>query len=216
MRALAWEFPNDPSLAGADRQFLLGPSILVIPVLEPGATSVNGVLPGLNDGSEKWYDWYNQTAMPVPSQANTTINAPVGHIPVFVRGGSVLPLQQPALTTRDARQTPWDMLVALDKDGEATGDLYLDDGVSVQPDATLTAKFTVQQRNLEAVISQGGWVDGNSLRNITILGAEFVGRAVKFNGRPVHRRHIHFDKAKQTLVVSGFDILAWTGNRWTL
>ncbi|KAE8397719.1 glycosyl hydrolases family 31-domain-containing protein [Aspergillus pseudonomiae] len=215
--AYTWaSFPNDPSLAGADRQFLLGPSILVIPVLEPGATSVNGVLPGLIEGSEKWYDWYNQTAVPVPSQANTTFNAPLGHIPVFVRGGSVLPLQQPALTTRDARQSPWDVLVALDRDGKATGDLYLDDGVSVQPDATLTAEFTVGGRKLEAAIGQGGWVDGNSLRNITILGVESVAGAVKFNGRPVHRRNVHFDKAKQTLVVSGFDVSAWAGERWTL
>ena len=34
MRALSWEFPNDPSLADADRQFMLGPSIMVIPVRE--------------------------------------------------------------------------------------------------------------------------------------------------------------------------------------
>ncbi|KAL4918671.1 glycosyl hydrolases family 31-domain-containing protein [Aspergillus aurantiobrunneus] len=216
MRALAWEFPNDPSLASADRQFLLGPSILVIPVLEPGATSVNGVLPGLIEGTEKWYDWYNQTAVRVPSQANTTIDAPLGHIPVFVRGGSVLALQQPALTTREARQSPWDVLVALDNDGEATGDLYLDDGVSVQPDATLTAEFTARRRKLEAVISQGGWVDGNCLRNITILGVDSVARAVRFNGRPVPRTNVHLDKAKQTLVVSGFDVSAWTGDRWTL
>ncbi|KAL2827223.1 glycosyl hydrolases family 31-domain-containing protein [Aspergillus cavernicola] len=216
MRALAWEFPNDPSLASADRQFLLGPSILVIPVLEPGATSVNGVLPGLIEGHEKWYDWYNQTAVPVPSQVNTTIDAPLGHIPVFVRGGSVLPLQQPALTTRDARQSPWDVLAALDKDGNATGDLYLDDGVSVQPNATLTAEFTVQQRKLVAVMNQGGWVDGNSLRNITILGVDSVRRAVKFNGRPVPRRNVHLDEAKHTLVVSGFDISAWAGDHWTL
>ena len=27
LRALAWEFPQDPSLAAADRQFFLGPAI---------------------------------------------------------------------------------------------------------------------------------------------------------------------------------------------
>lgn len=27
MRALAWEFPHDPSLAAADRQFFLGPAV---------------------------------------------------------------------------------------------------------------------------------------------------------------------------------------------
>lgn len=216
MRALAWEFPNDPSLAGADRQFLLGPSIMVIPVLEPGATSVNGVLPGLMEGREKWYDWYNQTAIPAPFQANTTISAPLGHIPVFVRGGSVLALQQPALTTRDARQSPWDILVSLDINGEAIGDLYLDDGVSVEPDATLTAQFTVHRRKLEASINQDGWVDSNSLRNITILGVESVTGLVKFNGRPVHHRNVHFDSVKQKLVVTGFEVCAWDGDRWAL
>ena len=57
MRALAWEFPNDPSLADADRQFFLGPSVLVTPVLEQGATSVNGVFPGLVEGTDVFYDW---------------------------------------------------------------------------------------------------------------------------------------------------------------
>jgi alpha-glucosidase len=216
MRALAWEFPNDPSLASADRQFLLGPSILVIPVLEPLAKTVDGVFPGLIENRETWYDWYNNTAMPIPSQANTTIDAPLGHIPVYVRGGSVLPLQQPALTTRDARNSPWDVLVALDKNGNAGGDLYRDDGVSVQPNATLTVQFAVQNRTLNAAVSHGGWVDGNSLQSITIWGVKNVGDAVKFNGRNVPSAHAQFDHNKHVLVVSGFNVSAWAGNHWTL
>lgn len=35
MRALAWEFPNDETLRETYNQFLLGPSILVTPVLFP-------------------------------------------------------------------------------------------------------------------------------------------------------------------------------------
>jgi alpha-glucosidase len=216
MRALAWEFPHDPSLANADRQFLLGPSILVIPVLEPGATSVNGVFPGPVEGEEIWYDWYNNTAVSVPSQANTTIDAPLGHIPVYVRGGSVLPLQQPALTTKDARKSPWDILVALDKDGSASGDLYLDDGVSVKPNATLTAEFTVQNKKLDTAITQGGWVDGSSLRNVTIWRFDRANSTVKFNGRPVPSTNVHFIQSKRTLVVSGFNVSAWAVDRWTL
>jgi alpha-glucosidase len=78
MRALAWNFPNDPSLAAADRQFFLGDSILVTPVLEQGATSVNGVFPGIMDGSEIYYDWYTQSAVAKPATANSTIEAPLG------------------------------------------------------------------------------------------------------------------------------------------
>lgn len=46
MRALAWEFPNEPYLASADRHFMLGDSLLIIPVLEPNAEAVSGVFPG--------------------------------------------------------------------------------------------------------------------------------------------------------------------------
>ena len=55
-RALAWEFPNEPMLASADRQFMLGPSLLITPVLEPLAATVNGVFPG-SSMETIWYDW---------------------------------------------------------------------------------------------------------------------------------------------------------------
>ena len=136
MRALAWEFPNDPSLADADRQFFLGPAILVTPVLEQGMTTVDGVFPRASKG-EVYYDWYRQSAVDVAPGQNVTIDAPLGHIPVYVRGGNVLPMQQAAMTTAAARKTPWSLLVALSLEGTASGSLYLDDGESLSPAQTL-------------------------------------------------------------------------------
>jgi hypothetical protein len=80
MRALAWEFPNDPSLASIDNQFLLGPAILVTPVLGQGLTSAKGVFPGVAKG-QIWYDWYNQSAITARPGENVTLPAPLGHIP---------------------------------------------------------------------------------------------------------------------------------------
>ena len=136
MRALAWEFPNDPSLANADRQFFLGPALLVTPVLTQGAMTVGGVFPGMGKG-EVYYDWYTQSAVNASAGQNVTIAAPLGHIPVYIRGGYVLPTQEPALVTRDARKNPWGLLVALSLEGTASGDLYVDDGESLVPNATL-------------------------------------------------------------------------------
>lgn len=137
LRALAWEFPDEPWLANADRQFLVGPAIMVTPVLVQGATSVDGVFPGTGDGTTVWYDWYNKTAVTDVSRGqNVTIDAPLGHIPVYIRGGHVVPTQEPALTTRDSRKNPWGVIVALDLQGSAKGTLYLDDGESVAPNAT--------------------------------------------------------------------------------
>lgn len=136
MRALAWEFPNEPWLADADRQFMLGDAILVTPVLEEGATSVDGVFPGVGSGTT-WYDWYNQTRVAgVEAGQNVTIEAPLGHIPLYLRGGSVVPMHEPGLTTAAVRASPWSLLVALGAEGEASGGLYLDDGESVDPEAT--------------------------------------------------------------------------------
>jgi alpha-glucosidase len=152
----------------------------------------------------------------MPAQANTTIPAPLGHIPVYVRGGSILPLQQAALTTRDARNSPWDILVALAKDGSATGKLYLDDGISVTPDATLHAEFKAENRKLETTIERGGWVEENSLRNVTIWGVEKTKSPIKFNGKVVPAKNVHFDGDKHTLVVSLSSASAWVGKSWSL
>lgn len=135
LRALQWEFPNDASLAGVDNQFMLGPSILVTPVLVPNVVSVNGVFPGVAQGTI-WYDWYTLQPLAVQPGENITLSAPLTHINVHVRGGSILPMQVPGNTTSTTRGNAFELLVALDGNGEARGSLYLDDGVSVAPNET--------------------------------------------------------------------------------
>jgi alpha-glucosidase len=142
MRALAWEFPNDPTLRGTYTQFLLGPSILVTPVLVPNVETVKGVFPGIGEG-ERWYDWYTLAEVDAQPQENVTLAAPLEHINVHVRGGSILALQQPKYTTKETRQTPYSLLVALDDRGEASGSLYLDDGESLVPNATRLVQVSV-------------------------------------------------------------------------
>ena len=213
MRALAWNFPNDPTLASADRQFMLGSAILVTPVLEPQATSVMGVFPGPGP----WYDWYTHSAVNATPGVNTTIAAPLGHIPVYIAGGSILPLQQPALTTRDARTTPWSVLVALDGAGTASGSLYLDDGVSVAPNATLEVEMSASANTLSAS-STGSYVDSNRLANVTILGVGEGKRSadVRFNSRAVDESAVAYNATAKTLTVSFAETMgAWSAD-WTL
>ena len=136
MRALAWEFPNDPTLASADRQFLVGDSLMITPVLAQGATTVNGVFPGAGKG-EVWYDWYNQSAISAGPGENITIDAPLGHIPVYLRGGYVLPTQEAAMTTTASRKNPWGLIAASSLEGTAKGQLYIDDGESLVQNSTL-------------------------------------------------------------------------------
>lgn len=110
--------------------------LVVTPVLDQGATTVNGVFPGVGRG-EVYYDWYTLSAVNASAGENVTIDAPLGHIPVYLRGNNVIPTQQPALVTRDARKNPWGVIAALNLEGSASGSLYVDDGASLEPNATL-------------------------------------------------------------------------------
>ncbi|KAL0264572.1 hypothetical protein SLS55_000522 [Diplodia seriata] len=219
MRALAWEFPNDPSLANLDNQFLLGPSILVTPVLSPNVTTVRGVFPGIARG-EKWYDWYTQKVIDAKPGENKTLDAPLGHINVFVRGGSVLPMQEPRLTTREARKTPWALLVALGANGTASGSLYVDDGESVRPNATRNVDFVVPAGGNKLVVSgKGAYRDGNTLANVTVLGVGSEPKAVMVNEKSVAEGKRSWDGANGVLKVTGLEEVvaggAWD-NDWTL
>lgn len=171
MRALAWEFPDEPWLRAADRQFLLGPAVMVTPVLDQGADTVGGVFPGAGKGGTVWYDWYNGSSVTggLAAAQNVTIAAPLGHVPVYVRGGYVLPLQEPGMTTYESRRNPWAVLVALDKDGCAAGELYLDDGESLEPDEV--TRVQVRFQSGRSLLSERflKLTNGNSSRRRTVL-----------------------------------------------
>ncbi|MCC7370944.1 MAG: glycoside hydrolase family 31 protein [Chloroflexi bacterium] len=85
MRPMILEHQDDPALRHADGQYLLGPSILVCPVLEQGAMSKNVYLP-----KGTWYNFWTETAyeggrwLPLPVQLEW--------LPIFVRAGTILPL----------------------------------------------------------------------------------------------------------------------------
>ncbi|KAK4193285.1 family 31 putative glycoside hydrolase [Podospora australis] len=199
MRALAWEFPNEPWLANADRQFLLGGGLMVTPCLVQGADTVNGVFPGVGDGNTVWYDWYtHKEVVGVTAGQNVTIEAPLGHIPVYLRGGYVIPTQEPAMTTADSRNNPWGLLVALDKSGAAQGKLYLDDGESLEPTAVTWVEFTATPTCLKAT-SSGNYTDTNPLRNATVLGLSQSPSKVSLNGAPLDSAHWNYDSDNAVL-----------------
>ena len=135
LRALPWEFPDDPQLKAIETQFMSGPAILVTPVLTPLATTVQGVFPGVADGTI-WYDWYTLERVEVAPGENKTLDAPLLHLPIHVRGGYIIPTQKAGNTTKTSRMNPWSLIVALDKYGTANGSLYLDDGISLVQNAT--------------------------------------------------------------------------------
>lgn len=206
LRALPWEFPNDPSLAAVETQFMSGPAILVTPVLAPLATTVQGVFPGIAEGTV-WYDWYNMKKVDVQPGENKTLEAPIEHQPIHVRGGYVVPIQKAGNTTATSRKNPWSLLVALDKSGKAAGDLFLDDGISLKPAATKNIAFTYAENVLSAKVN-GLYQDGNPLANVTIAG--FGATAphslqVSRGGIPLNSAGAKYHVENDALYITGLD-----------
>lgn len=196
----AWEFPNEPLLATVDNQFLLGPSIMVAPALGQGQTEVQAIFPGVGQGTV-WYDWYEQTAMSAQPGENVTMPAPLGHIPVFVRGGSILPQQEALYTTAESRNSSWSLLCALDADGAATGVLYVDDGVSLVQSAILLVDMTASNGSLYAS-NRGTYADSNPLANVTIMGVQSGPSTVSLNGQDLSAGW-NYNSSSKVLSVKG-------------
>jgi alpha-D-xyloside xylohydrolase len=85
MRHMALEFPNEPNAETLDDQYLLGPSLLVAPVIGDGKRSRPVYFP-----AGRWYALEGPATM-VDGPGFVQVRAPLERIPVFVREGSVIP-----------------------------------------------------------------------------------------------------------------------------
>ncbi|MGX1564571.1 glycoside hydrolase family 31 protein [Streptomyces sp. NPDC055506] len=87
VRPLWWAAPEDRTLRDCEDAFLLGDSLLVAPVLDPGADRRAVQLP-----RGRWYDTVTERAYEGPAQV--LVDAPLSRIPVFARAGAVLPVRE--------------------------------------------------------------------------------------------------------------------------
>lgn len=85
MRPMMLMHPEDPAVATMADQYYLGESLLVAPVVEPGAQGRRVYLP-----PGEWYDFWSDK--PASGPGWVWSEAPWDRIPVFVRAGAVIPL----------------------------------------------------------------------------------------------------------------------------
>jgi len=87
MRPLVMDFAHDKNALEQKHQFMFGPSILVIPVTEPGVEKWSLYLPEHEKG---WINFWSKEKM----AGGKYIEVPVdlSSIPIFVKAGSIIPI----------------------------------------------------------------------------------------------------------------------------
>lgn len=197
LQPLWYMYPKDPNTFPIDLQFFFGDSILVSPVTEENATAVSIYLP-----DDIFYDFLS--LVPVRGDASTILlqNVNFTSIPVHIRGGVVLPLRaQGAMTTTELRGTDFDLVVAPGIDGEASGSLYIDDGISITPDATTEVTMTFKDGTL-SVKGDFEYPTGVNVSRARFLNVSKEPYSVKINGKTVAGHAISFDSVSKVLDVT--------------
>ncbi|XP_040513111.1 maltase-glucoamylase, intestinal isoform X2 [Gallus gallus] len=204
VRPLLHEFVEDRTTWEIYRQFLWGPALLISPVLDQGAVSVNAYLP-----NARWYDYHTGEYVGFRGEFRN-LPSPLEHINLHVRGGYILPQQTPANTTAYSRKNPLALLVALNDSQEAEGQLYWDDGVRIdayEDGAYLLTSFTARQNTLQIRVQHRGYADPNGLQfdTIQVLGQSTAVQqlVVRENGAQLPSQHIlMYNSATQVLSIT--------------
>ena len=118
MRPLVMDFRTDVRAQNIGDQYLFGPAILVNPVTEPGAATRHLYLP-----NAKWYDFWTGAAL--EGGRAIVAAAPLEHMPLFVRAGSILPLGPDVQYASEKSADPLELRIYRGADGDFT--LYEDE-----------------------------------------------------------------------------------------
>jgi alpha-glucosidase len=165
-----------------DQEFLFGDSILVAPVLDPlkKKDSVSVILP-----TGIWYDYFSGK---VSKAGNYSLPVTMEDIPVYVRGGSIIPVFAFDYMSTMELQKKRDVTLTIypDESGSASGRLFEDDMVSYayQKGAYVYTKFEYKSSGNSASITsvkEGGFA---LKRKLTVVLPKGI-TALTYNGKAV-------------------------------
>lgn len=185
---------------GRDDQFLLGPSLLVAPVVDSGARArVVALPPG------RWVDF--DTGAPVgEGPAEVTVDAPLERLPLLARAGAVVPLK-PFAANVDAAAYDSLRLVAFPGDGAAV--LVEDDGASEDYLRGATSRTDLRMAAAPAglrlrVEAARGTFDGAPARRhlaLEVRGVDAPGGPVTVGGEPLAAGAVAYDPDARRLAL---------------
>ncbi|XP_063956333.1 maltase-glucoamylase-like [Lytechinus pictus] len=212
VRSLMHEFTHDSHTWGIDRQFMWGSALLISPVLEEDTTVVRAYFP-----QARWYDYYEGMEISVENlevAGGIDLVAPRDVVPLHFRGGYIIPTQQPHNCTKFSRLNPFGLIVPLDESMEAAGDLFWDDGDSI--DTVENGDYYLMRYIFSRHILTSSFIhvptnhptalfENLALDDITIYGLETEPSVVKFNGGALDASSFEFKAETKVLSVKSLD-----------
>lgn len=166
-------FDNDtPEFQAETQQFMWGDAFLVKLVAEPDLASIKVKLP-----KGQWTDFWTKQVY----QGGQEIEYPLSlnTIPVFVKGGSIVPTTNAVMTTADYSTESLNLDVYYDQSQlSATTTIYNDDGIS--QDSIATGKF-------EKLIVNGAAHQLNGSPRYALSLEKQLGAANGYTGMPLNR-----------------------------
>ena len=147
MRSLLQEFTTDKKAVGIGDQFMFGPSLLINPVYEYGATSRKVYLPA----GQGWYHIYNGKYIEGGQEIDA--DAPYEKMPVFVKAGSIIPTGPEIQYVAEKPADPLTLYVYTGKD--ARFDLYEDDGATYKYEKGQFSQIPIQWNEITHTLTIG-------------------------------------------------------------
>ncbi len=121
MRPLLLDYPDDWVAVDKNDEYLFGDDLLVAPITKDYDIGREVYLP-----RGVWYDYWTDRRYAGP--ANIAVDAPMERMPLFVRGGAIIPSQQDMQYTDQASIEP--LTFDVYPDGKSSREYYEDDGIS--------------------------------------------------------------------------------------
>ncbi|XP_043925917.1 maltase-glucoamylase, intestinal-like [Protopterus annectens] len=222
VRPLLHEFFSDNITWSIDRQFLWGPAFLITPVLDPGTDRINGYMP-----DAVWYE-YETGGRVTWKKEWASLYLPGDKIGLHLRGGYIFPTQKPDNTTYYSRMNSMGLIIALDEEGKASGNLYWDDGESrsaIPTESYIMYDFSLSNNQLKMQAVKSSYIDRNNLQfdEIKILGVSHnlqnVTVAQEGTGSTtiISKNQIQYDTTYKYALITGLTLnlgtsytVAWT------
>ena len=183
MRPVWYEFPNDRSTYLINDVYMLGSDLLVAPIVKEGMTNRDVYLPA----GAAWINWWTGERLEGGKQYR--VDAPLDRFPLFVRAGSVVPMQNAMQHTGE--RSPLTLLVGA---GIAPGkteitEIHQDAGDGYGYQKLEWRHIRVEHKQGMITITRIGDFAGQPVRYLEAVGIAADPKEIRADGRKLEHKY---------------------------